>query len=238
MGKFLTGQRIAIMKSGIYKIINKLDGKFYYGQAIDFDDRWRNHKNELKNNKHFNSHLQNAWNKYGEENFEFSIILTCEIKELDYYEQCFLDKYWDNCKNCYNIAKDVHNPMRGRKHTEEWKKNQSKKTKGKKLSDETKKKIGQANAGKVGNWLGKKHTEETKKKMSEVAMGKKYTGGNFNKMTKANKSGYVGVSWYKKDERWEVIFKNNYLGRYKTLEEAVKVREKAYQEYLKERKTK
>ena len=58
---------------GIYKIENKVNGKIYVGQSIDIDTRWYNHRNELNGNRHYNEHLQNAWNKYGEDNFSIQI---------------------------------------------------------------------------------------------------------------------------------------------------------------------
>ena len=45
---------------------------------------------------------------------------------------------------------------------------------GKKLSEETKKKIGLANKGNTGR-LGKKHSEESKKKMSLARTGNKHS---------------------------------------------------------------
>ena len=59
---------------GIYKITNLKNNKGYIGQSSDIKKRWRNHKFELKNNIHNNPYLQNAFNKYGEEAFEFRII--------------------------------------------------------------------------------------------------------------------------------------------------------------------
>lgn len=75
---------------GIYSIINKVNGKIYIGQSKDIDNRWFQHKNSLKKNMHRNKHLQNAYNKYGEDVFEFNIIEEVEnefelnIKEKEY----------------------------------------------------------------------------------------------------------------------------------------------------------
>jgi hypothetical protein len=64
-----------IMKiSGIYKIVNKINGKYYIGSSINIHRRWREHKCGLLNNKHPNLHLQKSWNKYGCNNFDFIII--------------------------------------------------------------------------------------------------------------------------------------------------------------------
>ncbi|MEN6292413.1 MAG: GIY-YIG nuclease family protein, partial [Methanobacterium sp.] len=59
---------------GVYKISNKIDGKSYYGSSKNIEKRWLRHKNELNKNKHINILLQRAWNKYGEENFIFSVV--------------------------------------------------------------------------------------------------------------------------------------------------------------------
>jgi len=37
------------------------------------------HFSKLRCNKHVNQHLQNAWNKYGKESFEFEVLETVEI---------------------------------------------------------------------------------------------------------------------------------------------------------------
>ena len=55
-----------MIQSGIYQILNTVNGKFYIGSAVDFTLRWAQHKWEFKNNRHSNTHLQRAYNKYGE----------------------------------------------------------------------------------------------------------------------------------------------------------------------------
>lgn len=69
--------------SGIYKIENKVNGKVYIGQSKHIQKRWNEHKMHLRNNKHYNQYLQHAWNKYGEENFEFSILEECDCDKID-----------------------------------------------------------------------------------------------------------------------------------------------------------
>ena len=44
--------------SGIYKIINKTNGKYYVGSSVDVFRRWNSHLNHLIKNKHNNTHLQ------------------------------------------------------------------------------------------------------------------------------------------------------------------------------------
>ena len=62
------------LNPAIYSITNTLNNKRYIGSATRLKERWRVHKYLLRKNKHFNNHLQNAWNKYGEENFKFESI--------------------------------------------------------------------------------------------------------------------------------------------------------------------
>ena len=76
---------------GVYKIINKINGKMYIGSSINILQRWSKHKALLRYNKHSNKHLQNSWNKHGEEAFEFSIIEECKENELLLKEQYYLN---------------------------------------------------------------------------------------------------------------------------------------------------
>ena len=108
--------------SGIYQIKNIINDKIYIGSSVDIKKRFREHKRGLKNNKHCCKHLQRAYVKYGVEAFEYTIIMTCPpIKNiLLFFEQHYLDIYWDGCKNCYNICKLADSPL-GYKHTQETK---------------------------------------------------------------------------------------------------------------------
>jgi group I intron endonuclease len=76
---------------GVYKIINLVDNKCYYGSSKEIEKRWLRHKNELRKNKHINKILQRAWNKHEEENFIFEIVEECEESKLFQIEQKYLD---------------------------------------------------------------------------------------------------------------------------------------------------
>src|SRR5271169_6187061 len=63
--------------SGIYKIVNKISGKYYVGSSNDINGtygRWYEHINNLRANRHDNDHLQKSWHKYGTNAFEFIIV--------------------------------------------------------------------------------------------------------------------------------------------------------------------
>lgn len=110
------------VKSGIYKIINKVNGKYYVGSSIDIRVRWKNHIKALNKNIHKNPHLQSAWHKYGSENFVFEIVELCLLKQLTEIEQKYLDIAHQNKQTNYNIGIFAENAFRGRRHTEDNKK--------------------------------------------------------------------------------------------------------------------
>lgn len=66
--KYYTG------KMGVYCITNTYDNKVYVGSASDLYARSIYHKNSLKKGKHFNSHLQSAYNYHGSEYFNIKVL--------------------------------------------------------------------------------------------------------------------------------------------------------------------
>jgi len=99
----------------IYQILNKVNGKFYIGSSKKVEQRLRDHINKLRLNKNNCGIVQNAWNKYGEENFEFIVLEYVENEEkLIEKEQYYLD----TLKPHYNIRK-VAESNRGVKRTPE-----------------------------------------------------------------------------------------------------------------------
>lgn len=145
---------------GIYKIENLVDNKVYIGQSINIKgSRWPAHLHMLKNNIHYNRHLQNAWNKYGKENFEFSIIEECNMDRLDEIEMYYIDLYKSylpefgyNC-NLGGQGEGGHIP-----------------------NEEIRKKMSESHKGILG-------TTESKKKQSDAVKGpKNYNYGRFGEL--------------------------------------------------------
>lgn len=89
--------------SGIYCIENKINHKSYIGSSKNLYQRLLKHFALLRHNRHENAHLQNAWNKYGESSFEWSIIETCDTSILTEREQYCIDLFGAE----YNITKKV-----------------------------------------------------------------------------------------------------------------------------------
>ena len=100
-------------QAGIYSITSKINGKRYVGSASRFCIRWGIHISNLRKNKHHSQHLQNHFNKYGEDDLVFSILEVVERGELSLndFKQLLLDKEqtylnnWNECHfNCLKTA--------------------------------------------------------------------------------------------------------------------------------------
>lgn len=123
-------------KSGIYKIENIQNGKFYIGSAVTLNIRKNKHFNELKKNTHYNTYLQNSYNKYGLEAFEFLILEECNKEQLIEREQYYID----TLKPAYNICPIAYSTL-GRIPTIETKLKMSKSQTGRKHSEKSKLKM-------------------------------------------------------------------------------------------------
>ena len=84
---------------GIYKIKNLVNGKEYVGQSIHIERRWSEHKRCPTNRP-----LYQAINKYGIENFEFSILEECDFSLLDEKEIYWIKYYNSIFPNGYNLT--------------------------------------------------------------------------------------------------------------------------------------
>ena len=161
-------------KAGVYKIESIINNKrIYIGSSVAMLQRKRHHLYTLRHNKHHSKKLQRHFNKYGENDLIFSVVLYCEECEVLQKEQEYLDlfsPYFNNCKTAGNRL--------GMKHSEETKRKiglwNIGRTDGigRKLSDETKAKLSKLNSGKLNKFFGRHHTEESKQKMSKASIGK------------------------------------------------------------------
>lgn len=153
------------MKSGIYQITNQVNSKVYIGCAIKINERWWDHRTDLRYNKHANRHLQAAWNKYGEDKFKFERIEICEIADLKRREHywCTLINVWDRNIG-YNI--ELTSEIGTYERSQEVRDKISKSHKGKKKSLEHCRKISEMRKGRLPS-------ESTLIKLRENAKKKK-----------------------------------------------------------------
>jgi len=168
----------------IYITTNIINGKKYIGQKM-FRERWEHYIGS-------GVYFLRAVKKYGKENFIREIIAIAYSKEeLDQLEIEFINNHDAvNSEDYYNIGCGGNAPMKGRKASEETKKKQSLAIKGKHHTEETKRKIGLGHKGKPNHREGIHLSEETKKKMRKANPAKltqgqaeeirsKYATGNY-----------------------------------------------------------
>lgn len=137
-------------QSGIYMIRNEAAGNGYVGSAVNLRRRWRDHRNLLSRGAHRSAILQAAWSKNGADAFAFEVVeFTCRSRLLE-REQVWLDFF----RPAYNIANVARAPMLGRKQ-----------------SESTRAKIGQANKGR--RTFGRIASAETRAKLSASLRGNK-----------------------------------------------------------------
>lgn len=68
---------------GIYQIKNVITNQVYIGQSIDLEKRKKSHFRALNGGYHENSKLQNSYNKYGADAFEFSVLESADYISPD-----------------------------------------------------------------------------------------------------------------------------------------------------------
>lgn len=130
----------------VYAHINKINGKIYIGiTGRDPKNRWGHNGYKYKKSTYF----YNAIQKYGWDNFDHIILMTNLSKEMaNEIEKALIKKYELNNRSIgYNIAKGGN---------------------GFYMSELAKEKISKSNKGKTSWIKGKHHTDETKRKIGEA----------------------------------------------------------------------
>jgi group I intron endonuclease len=170
-------------KSGIYKITNIQNNKMYIGSSVNVTMRITRHKVDLKRNTHPNTHLQRTYNKNGKKVFIYEVIEYCNPDRLISLEQ----QYIDQLNPEYNMCKQARSVL-GIKRSNKTKKKLSKALKGRKFTDEHKKKL---SAAKIGTT--RIFTEEHKNKISQALIGRTISNKNRLKVS----ARFKGKPWTK-----------------------------------------
>ena len=168
-----------MIKSGVYQIRNLINNKVYVGSAVDINRRKREHYTQLSKGKHCNQKLQNAYNKYGVENFSFEIVESVkDLQQLISQEQYYIDKF-NAVNEGYNICPIAGNTLGVYPSNESRQKmSEAHKGVGKGIpkSEEHKKKISKSVSnsikGENNKYYGKHLSEEHKRKISLANKGK------------------------------------------------------------------
>lgn len=170
---------------GIYKITQKSTNRVYIGQTkMKFKKRYWHHVWKLNDGTHDNKFLQNAWNKYGEADFEFEVVeILNKDEDMNQKEIYYINKF-NTFHNGFNMTsggegkkdcpmsdeaklvvgnKNKHH-MLGKKHSEETKRKMRFSSPRRKLTNELKDKL-------INSRLGSKHSKSAKQKMREAKLG-------------------------------------------------------------------
>tara|TARA_Y100000034_G_C6770169_1_gene343553 strand:+ start:253 stop:795 length:543 start_codon:yes stop_codon:yes gene_type:complete len=95
------------LPTGIYIIENKINNSIYVGASTMLKIRWRKHKLELSKQQHKNRFLQEDYNKYSLDAFEFEIIEEyppdTQFETLEKREQEEIKKRLSEGQSLYNV---------------------------------------------------------------------------------------------------------------------------------------
>ncbi|SRR6266566_2727314 len=110
--------------SGIYRITCIVTKKIYIGSAVSLRRRWKEHRGELRHDRHGNPYLQSAWNKHGEDTFTFEVLEFVLAPLLLEREQYWMDKLkpYEKDKG-FNIAHSAWSPLGVKRSPETLEKN-------------------------------------------------------------------------------------------------------------------
>lgn len=145
-------------RSGVYCLINKINGHSYVGSSINLASRMKNYLNNtfLKARQNANMPIVKALLKYDQSNFTLHILEYVEPKCLTVRETYYITSMMPY----YNVLKQGYSSL-GYKHTEETKQLLSKLAKNRVHSDITKSLISKALTGENNPFYNKSHSTES-----------------------------------------------------------------------------
>lgn len=213
----------------VYIVRNLKNGKIYIGQT-QYDINWRKriHYKDAKKSRHNNSIFHKAIRKYDKEDFNWSILCTCDNKdELDEMEFHYIKQYNSFIPNGYNMTFGGEGKTKGSYVSLETRNkisyslslegyiNRDKEdeyhNRIKKMSDAQKERFKDINErekvvcrGEKNGMYGKCHTIETRRKISQKNKGhitSIETRNLFSEQRKGEKNGMFGNGHLLKGEK-------------------------------------
>lgn len=144
------------MKSGVYRIINTVNGMNYVGSSPNLEYKYMEELNRLRSNHHDCKLLQKAFNQFGEASFAFEILFFCDKELLLFREAEMIDYYQADRQYNRNYFQPLEAvPLCKKKPVS-------------KVSPETRSRMRLAKLGKPSGMKGKQHSETTAARMSII----------------------------------------------------------------------
>lgn len=174
------------MTQGIYCITNTITGRKYYGSSMNIESRLLSHQKDLISRKHHNLFLQRSVEKYGIDNFTFSIVLETDFStqsELLILEQSYIDINSGGFNMAPANGGDLlsNHPLKDEiiaKRTATIIENNAKLT-------PQERKIKYGKPGDKNGMFGRCHTDETKKRIRDLNLGhSRNKGSKWNEQSK------------------------------------------------------
>jgi group I intron endonuclease len=152
-------------KTGVYCLINLINGNFYIGSSSNLAVRMRNYLNTtfLNNKKNKNMPIVQALLKYRQDQFAALIVEYVDVKNLTVRETYYIT----HLLPYYNILKQGYSSI-GYKHTEATKQMLSELAKNRIHSNKTKALISNALVGENNPFYNKNHSLDSKLRMIEA----------------------------------------------------------------------
>lgn len=191
-------------KAGIYAILQKGTSRHYVGSSLDVSARWSAHRHMLRKGAHHSPHLQRAWDRYGQDAFEFVLLEKVDDPALLVERESWwiAEKGAADPKAGFNVG-PVAGSRAGVPHSEQSRAAISAAMRGRRLSAEHREKIGAAN-------LGKRRSEDERARISAMTASRHVAGQGPGAASRFFKGG-----------------PNPFAGRTMSEEQKAKLREKA-----------
>jgi group I intron endonuclease len=111
------------------------NGRFYIGQSTNIQRRWKGHRSALQRGTHANRILQGCFARHGMNCLKFEVLRECKAANLDKEEQAAIADFGDLFQSMsMNFGPGGTSATRGRKHSEETRRKISEANKGRKLT--------------------------------------------------------------------------------------------------------
>jgi len=160
-------------RSGVYKITNTVNGRFYVGSTVSLGNRRSSHISTLSKGRHRNYKLQKDWRVYGEGSFIFEILeFVRDRTKLVEREQYYFDALKPFIKG-YNLCTSAES-CTGIKRSPEVVREMSRVRMGKIPSAETRRKLSIAGRGRVDS-LATRRKKSRSMRGNKRALGVKQT---------------------------------------------------------------